>query len=124
MTLIHRRVLFLCVLIAFVLTGCGALQLGAPDDPPELKRQKAYMAARKEFALTLKQYNDHYDITPAATQAIWREKYDPLFDDVDDALTSWKMALDKGFDPDSQEQLYLDLKSKLLLELVNVFGKE
>ncbi len=121
MTLIHKRVLFLCVLFAFVLTGCLG-QLAGPEDSPELAMKKKYLAARKEYAQTAKKYNDHYRISPVATQQIWKEKIDPWFLQVDTALKSWKMAIDEGFDPDSQERLYLDLKAKLFVLLIDVFG--
>lgn len=119
----RKRLLFLFVLIAFLLTGCAGM-LAGPEDSPELARKKQYLAARKEFALAVKKYNDHYEIAPVATQEIWNKKIDPVVLKVDKALKSWKLAIDQGFDPDSQEQLYLALKAELFMLLVDVIGVE
>lgn len=114
---------FCCMMLLLpFLVNCSGLQLGGPDDPPELKQKKAYMAARKEFALTLKQYNDYYDRASPETQAKWKSEIDPMFKKVNTALDAWKLAIDNNWQPDSQEQKYLDLKSDLLLLLVDVFG--
>lgn len=104
--------------------SCQGMQLGGPDDSPQLKQKKAYMAARKEFALTLEKYNDYYDKASAEQQSRWKENIDPVFKQVDTALKAWKLAIDNNWDPAAQEQKYLDMKSDLLLLLVEVFGVE
>jgi L-ribulose-5-phosphate 3-epimerase UlaE len=96
--------------------------LGASDDSPELRSKKAYMAAVKEFALTLQKYNTYYDQADEATQAKWKENIDPAFKQVDLALAAWKLAMDNNFDPAANEQAYLQLKADLLVLLLNVFN--
>lgn len=120
----YQLTLVVALLFAFclpvLLSGCAAL--GGKDDSPELKQQKTYMQARKEFALTAKKYNEYYDKADAATQAKWKKDIDPWFLKVDKALDAWKLAIDQGWDPSAQEEKYLDLKSDLLILLVDVFG--
>lgn len=113
--------LIVCLSLVF---GCSGMQLAGPDDSEELARDKAYMAARKEFALTLQKYNDYYDKASPETQAEWKEKIDPLFKSVDKALKGWKLALDNDWGDAGQEQKYMDLKANLLILLVDVFGVE
>lgn len=116
----------LLVLISFVflLIGCGGLQLGGPEDSEQLKQEKAYMAARKEFALTLQKYNDYYATADEETKAKWKKDIDPVFRQVDKALDGWKLAIDNDWDPAVQEQTFLKLKSDLIILLVDVFTKE
>jgi len=120
----RRTIVPILLLVLFVFVSCSGMQLGAPDDSPKLKQEKAYLAARKEFALTLKKYNDYYDRTDAATKAKWKEQIDPLFQKTDKALKAWKLAIDEGFDATSQEQFYLDMKGELFMLLVDVFNLE
>lgn len=115
-------IVFPLLIIFLAMAGCGLIPIAGEEDPPELIRDKEYMTARKEFALTLQMYNDYYARADDATKAKWKKNIDPLFKKADKALDSWKMAIDQGFTPDSQEQLYLTLKSDLLLALVEVFG--
>jgi len=102
--------------------SCAGMQLGAPDDTPELTNKKAYTVARKEFALTLKKYNDYYDKADAETQAKWKEEVDPLFKTADKALDGWQLAIDNNWDAAGNESKYLEMKSELLIMLVGVFG--
>lgn len=117
-----RKSIILLLAVLYLVVGCSMFQVAGEKDSPELKRDKEYLAARKEFALTLQDYNDHYAVAPVLTQQKWKAEIDPVFKKVDKALDSWKLAIDKGFDPASQEQLYLKLKSELLFLLVDVFG--
>lgn len=113
-----------CIMMLMVpfFYGCSGLQLGQPDEPEIVKQKKAYAAARKEFALTLQKYNQYYDRASPEQQAEWKENIDPWFKKVDTALDAWKLAIDNNWDPAAQEQKYLDMKSDLLLLLVDVFG--
>ncbi len=117
-----RKIAILLIAVFYLAVGCSMFQVAGEQDSPELKRDKEYLAARKEFALTLQDYNKHYAVAPVLTQQKWKAEIDPKFRTVDKALDSWKLAIDKGFDPASQEQLYLQLKSELLFMLVDVFG--
>lgn len=120
----RRTIVPILLLVLFVFASCAGMQMGGADDSPQLKQEKAYLAARKEFALTLKKYNDYYDRANAATQAKWKEQIDPLFKKTDKALKAWKLAIDQDFDATSQEQFYLDMKGELFMLLVDVFVEE
>ncbi len=116
-----REFRILAVVYAIVfLIGCAGWQLGGPDDPIELKQDKAYMVALKEFTLTLQDYNRHYAMADEATQAKWKAKYDPIFREASGALDDWEEALDKNWDPTTTEQIYLKLKAKVLALMLDV----
>ena len=51
-------ILVIVLCLPFLFASCTAMQLGGEEDSELLKQKKAYMAARKEFALTLQKYND------------------------------------------------------------------
>ncbi len=114
-----RTIIALFVMV-FLIAGCAGWQLGAPDDPVELKQDKAFMVAMKEFTLTLQDYNRHYAMADEATQAVWKEKYDPIFREASGALDDWEEALDKNWDPTTTEQIYLKLKAKILALMLDV----
>lgn len=122
----YNAMLFMVVVLVSLLVlpvlfiSCATL--GGPDDSPELAAKKAYMAARKEFALTLQKYNTYYKAASDSTKAKWKEDIDPLFKAADKGLDGWKLAIDLDMDPASQEEAYLRLKSELLIMLVDVFG--
>lgn len=123
----HKMRINFLVLLSFMLLllfGCSGLQLGAPDDPPELKQDKAYMAAVKEYALTVKKYNQYYEAADPETQAKWKKDIDPTVLKVKKALDAWKLAIDNNWDPATQEQTFLSLKADLIILLVDVFTKE
>jgi hypothetical protein len=77
-----------------------------------------YMTSRREFTLTLTKYNDWYDVQTPEKQAEWKAKFDPLFIAADDALKTWKTALDSGTTSPAAEQRYLKMKGDLLAMLV------
>ncbi len=114
------RVLIALFVMVFLVAGCAGWQLGAPDDPIELRQDKAYMVAVKEFALTLQDYNRHYALADAETKVEWKLKYPPLFHEANNALADWKTALDNNWDPLATEQIYLSLKARLLVLLLDV----
>lgn len=111
----------LVMLLSVTMMGCPGMQIGGENDTPEQKQAKAYMAARKEFALTLQKYNDYYATAGMETQVKWKEKIDPMFRQVDKALDGWMLAIDNNWDPAVQEQTFLKLKSDLIILLVDVF---
>ncbi len=115
-------VVVLVTMLVMPLLFISCASLGGPTDSPELVAKKSYMAARKEFALTLQKYNTYYDAASDSTKAKWKENIDPLFKAADKGLDGWKLAIDMDMDPASQEQAYLRLKSELLIMLVEVFG--
>lgn len=103
-----------------MLAGCASL--AGKDDSPQLKEKKTYMTARKEFALTIEKYNVYYAGADSEIQAEWKVNIDPLFMQVNKALSAWKMAIDNNWDPTGSEAQFLRLKSELLIYLVDVFG--
>ncbi len=111
--------LFIVLFVIVFLTGCASWQLGAPDDPIELKQDKAYMVAVGELGKTVADYNRHYAMADDATKAKWKAKYPPLFHEAEDALKAWKKALDNNWDTATTEQIYLELKNKLLILLLD-----
>lgn len=111
--------LIIALLLVFFMVSCAGMQLGAPDDPIELKQDKAYMVAVKEFGSTLQDYNRHYALADAETRAEWKAKYSPLFHEADEALKDWGKALDNNWDPLVTEQIYLKLKARLLILLLD-----
>lgn len=112
--------IFIALFVIVFLTGCAGWQLGGPEDSVALKQDKAYMAAVKEFALTLQDYNRHYALADAETKAEWKAKYTPLFHEANTALGDWKTALDNNWDSLATEQVYLSLKARLLVLLLDV----
>ena len=122
-SLITVIALFVMALFMFPMLFASCANLAGVNDSPQLKEKKTYMTARKEFALTLEKYNLYYSRAEAATQAEWKKDVDPWFHKVNKALDAWKMAIDNDWDPASQEEKFLDLKSELLILLVDVFGK-
>ena len=113
------RILIALFVMVFLVAGCAGWQLGAPEDPIELKQDKAYMVAVGELGKTVADYNRHYAVADAETQAKWKAKYPPLFHEAEDALKEWKKAIDSNFDPTITEQIYLELKNKLLILLLD-----
>lgn len=112
------RVLVALFVIVF-LTGCASWQLGAPEDSIELKQDKAYMVAVGELGKTVQDYNRHYALADTETKAKWKAKYSPLFHEANDALKDWEKALDNNWDPAITEQIYLKLKARLLILLLD-----
>lgn len=114
--------IFIVMFLALSLMSCAGFQLGGEDDTPALKQKKAYMAAVKEYALTLQKYNVYYDSADEATKADWKKNIDPVFKQVNNGLMAWKLALDNDFDATANEQAYLKLKGDLFIMLVTVFN--
>lgn len=113
------RTLIVLFVMAFLVAGCASWQLGGPEDPIELKQDKAYMVAVGELGKTVADYNRHYAMADDVTKAKWKAKYPPLFHEADEALKAWKKALDNNWDPAVTELIYLELKNKLLILLLD-----
>lgn len=128
--MIYRRKYSFTTMIAFLtamlfivpMMFASCANLAGVNDSPQLKEKKTYMTARKEFALTLEKYNVYYNKADLETQAEWKKDIDPWFNKVNKALAAWKLAINNDWDPASQSEKYLDLKSELLILLVDVFG--
>ena len=121
-----KKILTPILILFFILPliSCPGMQIGGGTDTPEQKQAKAYLAARKEFALTLQKYNDYYAQESEENKAKWKENIDPMFRQVDKALDAWKLSIDNNWDPAVQEQTFLRLKSDLIILLVDVFVKK
>jgi hypothetical protein len=91
---------------AMTATGCGKKNLD----------WKAYNIADNEFTGLAGQYDGYYKLQPAPTQAKWKEKFDPVFDKGDHALTDWRKVLDAGGDPAMQMEAFNSIKA----DIVNV----
>jgi len=104
-----RRKTLLPVMILLALIVCSCYTANGNLTPHQI-----YLAADREFTLTLKQYNDWYDMQSPETQTVWKTKIDPLFIIGSATLDNWKMVLKSGGSGEVQEEELLKLKSQIL----------
>jgi hypothetical protein len=104
-----RRKTLLLVIISLVITMTSCYTANGNLTPSQI-----YLAADREFTLTLKQYNDWYDMQSPETQEVWKLKIDPLFVVGSSTLDNWKMVLKAGGSGEIQEEELLKLKSQIL----------
>ena len=109
-----RRKTLLLVIISLVITMTSCYTVTG-----DLTSKQIYLAADREFTLTLKQYNDWYDLQSPEVKAKWKLKIDPLFVIGSSVLDNWKMAIDAGGTGEVQEQELLKLKSQILHLMFN-----
>ena len=83
---------------------------------------KAYNVANQEFTEIGEQYNAYYDVQSADVQKKWREKFDPVFERGDQALTGWRGVLDAGDDPAAQQAAFNAIKTEIIMILFELQG--
>lgn len=83
---------------------------------------KAYNVANEEFTEIGEQYNGYYEVQPADTQDKWRDKFDPVFERGDQALTNWRNVLDAGDDPAAQQAAFNAIKTDIIMILFELQG--
>lgn len=104
----RRKTLLLGIILLAILVGSCYTATG------NLTPKQVYLAADREFTLTLKQYNDWYELQSPEVKDKWKMKIDPLFLIGSSTLDNWKMVLDAGGNGDIQEEELLKLKSQIL----------
>jgi len=115
----RKSLLLVIIFVAITLSSCYTMSTG-------LTEEQAYLAASREFTLSLSKYNDWYDMQSPEVQAKWKEELDPLFLTGNAVLNSWKMKIKAGEVGTMEEQELLRIKSEILHKMyeAGIFGKE
>ena len=95
------------ILMSISLFGCTTLTINLT---PESK----YLEALEWYNDNLELYLTHYRVQPEAVKAEWREKYHPIFQIGDIALTTWKGQMPQG------EESWLTAKRQILATLLTL----
>jgi len=89
-------ILTVCLMGALV-AGCATVDLNKTT-PDEIYRTAlvSYDKALKWYTKSARTYEIHYQAAPAAVQADWKARIDPIFLDAKDALDAWWKVLSTG----------------------------
>lgn len=83
---------------------------------------KVYNLANEQFINLATQYEAYYQKQDRERQAVWKEKFDPLFIRGDQILKSWRTVLDAGQDSYKQQQAFLSIKTEIITVLFEIKG--
>lgn len=79
-----------------------------------LTQEARYLEALSWYNDNLELYLIHYRVQPEAVKAEWREKYHPIFQIGDIALSAWKGNMPQG------EEAWLTAKKQILAALLTL----
>lgn len=104
----RKSLVSLFAVVAVLLAGCSFTA--------NLTREARYYDALKWYNDNLEEYLAHYNAISPEQQAVWKEKYHPIFQIGDKALDAWKGAAGSA----EAEQGWKDAKKQILGLLVSL----
>lgn len=106
--------LIVFILIIFAIIACGK----------NISDWQVYTTASNQFIILAEQYETYYQMQDDITKAKWSDKFNPVFEKGDLALTDWRMVLEAGEDTGSQMQAFLSIKSEIIALLYEMIEED
>ena len=104
------------LLIALLLTGCGALM---GNLSPEVKPYAVFQNSQEVFNRNVRIYLDTRKTMSEEIQARWKVEIEPYLDRADAALTAWEKILQEGMDGTAAKEIYDKLFVQFLSLLIH-----